>query len=322
MRTPTRIDHADADSPSVERMSRTDLHGIAEVITLPCSVSVLKGRSSLEHLNRSLTVDTTAVLDKGRLDGFLCNANGRILDRLMMCMLDEEMVLVGNIAAGEATREILIRGVAWDEEITVMDGDGAIAHLRLVGDAPNRCIAGLGIDPDEVVGDRWTEYGTVLLSRVGVHGVDAIDLLVPTSDCAGFIALLEENGAVVPDAGRSELVRIELGMLDHREMNEGFLPMDLGLEKLVDLAKGCYPGQEVHARLDSRGNPTRCIARLRLASEIEVGRIKLPGGGSLVVTASTSTLQGTVALAVVPLRLIEDGTVDLGGGLVAEVQSL
>ena len=111
MRTPTRIDHADADSPSVERMSRTDLHGIAEVITLPCSVSVLKGRSSLEHLNRSLTVDTTAVLDKGRLDGFLCNANGRILDRLMMCMLDDEMVLVGNIAAGKATREMLIRGV-------------------------------------------------------------------------------------------------------------------------------------------------------------------------------------------------------------------
>ena len=322
MRTPTRIDHADVASPSVERMSRTDLHGIAEVMSLPCSVSVLKGRSSLEHLNRSLTVDTTGMLDKSRLDGFLCNANGRILDRLMMCMLDEEIVLVGNIAAGEATREMLIRGVAWDEEITVMEGDGAIAHLRLVGDAPNRCLAGLGIDPDEVVADHWTEYGTALLSRVGFHGVDAVDILVPTSDRAAFIAFLEENGAVVPDAGRSELVRIELGMLDHREMNEGFLPMDLGLEKLVDLSKGCYPGQEIHARLDSRGSPTRCIARLRLASEIGAGRIKLPGGGSLVVTASASTLHGTVALAVVPLRLIEDGTVDLGGGLVAEVQSL
>ena len=303
-------------------MSRTDLHGIAEVMSLPCSVSVLKGRSSLEHLNRSLTVDTTGMLDKSRLDGFLCNANGRILDRLMMCMLDEEIVLVGNIAAGEATREMLIRGVAWDEEITVMEGDGAIAHLRLVGDAPNRCLAGLGIDPDEVVADHWTEYGTALLSRAGFHGVDAIDILVPTSDRTAFIAFLEENGAVVPDAGRSELVRIELGMLDHREMNEGFLPMDLGLEKLVDLSKGCYPGQEIHARLDSRGRPTRCIAKLRLASEIGAGRIKLPGGGSLVVTASASTLQGTVALAVVPLRLIEDGTVDLGGGLVAEVQSL
>ena len=94
MRTPTRIDHADAASPSVERMSRIDLHGIAEVMALPCSVSVLKGISSLEHLYRSLTVDTSGMLDKGRLDGFLCFANGRILDRLMMCMLDDEMVLV------------------------------------------------------------------------------------------------------------------------------------------------------------------------------------------------------------------------------------
>ena len=137
----------------------------------------------------------------------------------MMCMLDEEIVLVGNIAAGEATREMLIRGVAWDEEITVMEGDGAIAHLRLVGDAPNRCIVGLGIDPDEVVADHWTEYGTALLSRAGLHGVDAIDILVPTSDRTAFIAFLEENGAVVPDAGRSELVRIELGMLDHRDLH-------------------------------------------------------------------------------------------------------
>ena len=303
-------------------MSRTDLHGIAEVMSLPCSISVLKGSQALKHLNRSLTVDTTGMLDKGRLDGFLCNANGRILDRLMMCMLDNEIVLVGNFEAGEATREILIRGVAWDEEITVMNGDGAIAHIRLVGEAPNRCIAGMGIDPDELVSDRWTEYGTALLSRAGVQGVDAIDILVPTTECAGLIDLLKENGAVVPNAGRSELLRIELGMLDHREMNESFLPMDLGLEKFVDLAKGCYPGQEVHARLDSRGSPTRGIARLRLASEVRPGRIKLQGGGSLVVTASVTTLQETVALAVLPLRLIEDGAVDLGGGMMVEVQSL
>ena len=312
----------DAGSPSVELMSRTDLHAIAEVMNLPCSVSVLKGKSALEHLNRSLTVDTTGMMDKDRLDGFLCNANGRILDRLMMCMIENEIVMVGNYEAGQATREILIRGVAWDENITVMNGDGAIAHLRLVGGAPNRCIAGLGIDPNEVVSDHWTEYGSALLSRVGFNGVDAIDILVPTAECAAFTTLLEENGAVVLDASRREFVRIELGMLDHREMNEGFLPMDLGLDELVDLSKGCYPGQEVHARLDSRGRSTRGIARLQLASEVEAGRIKLPSGGSLVVTASASTLQETVALAVLPHRLIEDGTVDLGGGLVAEVQSL
>jgi len=303
-------------------MSRTDLHGIAEVMSLPCSVSVLKGRLSLEHLNRSLTVDTTGMLDKSRLDGFLCNANGRILDKLMMCRLEDEMILVGNFASGKTTRETLIRGVAWNEKITVMDGDGAIAYLRLVGGAPDRCIAGLGIDPDDVTTDNWTEYGSALLSRSGFNGVSAIDILIPTTDQAVFTVLLEENGAMVVDADRRELMRIELGMLDHREMNESFLPMELGLEKLVDLAKGCYPGQEVHARLDSRGSPIRGIAKLRLASEIGTGRLKLPRGGSIIVTASASTPQGTVALAVMPLRLIEEGELELDGGLVAEVQSL
>lgn len=303
-------------------MSRTDLHGIAELMSLPCSVSVLRGESALEHLNRSLTVDTIGMPEKGRLDGFLCNANGRILDRLLICRLEEELVLIGNHGAGKATREVLIRGIAWDEEITVMDGDGAVSHLRLVGAAPNRCIAGMGIDPNEVDAGHWTEYGSALLSRSYFQGVDSIDMIVPTAELAALIKLLEENGAVVPDSARCELVRIELGMLDHREMNEGFLPMEIGLDSMVDLTKGCYPGQEVHARLDSRGSPTRGIAMLRLDSEVGVGRLKLPGGGSLVVTASASTRQETVALAVVPLRLIEDGTVDLGGGSFAEVQSL
>jgi len=260
--------------------------------------------------------------DMCRLDGFLCNSNGRILDRLVICKLEEELILVGNYAAGEATREALMRGVPWDEDITVMDGDGVITHLRLVGNAPNRCVAGLGIDPDDLGTDRWTEYGSALLSRANCHGTNVIDVLIPTAECGAFTALLEENGAVVPDAERSEFVRIELGMLDHREMNEGFLPMEIGLESMVDLEKGCYPGQEIHARLESRGSPARGIARLRLVSDIDVGKLKIPGGGSLVVTASASIPQETVALAVVPLRLIEDGNVDLGIGSMVDVRSL
>ena len=112
-------------------MSRTDLHGIAEVITLPCSVSVLKGRSSLEHLNRSLTVDTTGTLDKSRFDGFLCTAHRRILDRLILCLLDAEIVLVGTLAAGAATCETLIRVVASAAHITVLGGAAQITHLTL-----------------------------------------------------------------------------------------------------------------------------------------------------------------------------------------------
>ena len=73
-----------AASLSVERMPPLELHPVAEVIHSPCSVSVVKGSTALDHMNRTLTVDTSEMRYKDRLDGLLCKANGRILDRLMV----------------------------------------------------------------------------------------------------------------------------------------------------------------------------------------------------------------------------------------------
>ena len=303
-------------------MPPLDLHPVAEVIPSPCSVSVLKGDTAIEHLNRTLTVKTSDIQFNDRVDGLLCNANGRILDRLMVCNLGEEILLIGNHGAGDNTRENLIQGIPWDEEITVMNGDSAITHLRLVGRAVNRCLAGLGIDPLEINEERWIEYGSALVSRTEYCELPVIEILVPSAELVPFTALLHENGAISSDRNRSESLRIELGILDHREMNSAFLPFELGLEHMVNLNKGCYPGQEIHARMDSRGKASRGIVKLYLPSDVAVGKHKVPGVGSITVTASAKAFEGSVALAVVPLPAIALEELELRGGLIAAMQSL
>ena len=303
-------------------MSPLDLHPVAEVIPSPCSVSVLKGGTAIEHLNRTLTVKTSEIQFSERVDGLLCNANGRILDRLMICNLGEEILLIGNHGVGDDTRETLIQGIPWDEEITVMNGDAAITHLRLVGRAVNRCLAGLGIDPLEISEDRWIEYGSALVSRTEYSESTVIEILVPSAELVAFTTLLHENGAISSDRNRCESLRIELGILDHREMNSAFLPFELGLEHMVNLNKGCYPGQEIHARMDSRGKASRGIVRLCLPSDVAVGKHKVPGVGSITVTASAKAFEGSVALAVVPLPAIDLEELKLGEGLIAAMQSL
>lgn len=311
-----------AVSLSVERMQPLDLHPVAEVMHSPCSVSVVKGSTALEHMNRTLTVETTEMRYNDRLDGLLCNANGRILDRLMVCNLEDEILLIGNYGTGEETRENLIQGIPWEEEITVMNGDTAISHLRLVGNAVNRCLAGLGIDTLEISEERWIEYGSALISCTEYNKSSVIEILVPSVERDAFTSLLHENGAVSSDRDRSEYVRIELGILDHREMNSTFLPFELKLGHMVNLEKGCYPGQEIHARMDSRGKVSRGIVRLSLQSGVAVGKHKVPGVGNITVTTSTTAPGGFVALAVLPLPAISLEELSFGEGLTATVHSL
>ena len=62
------------------------------------------------------------------------------------------------------------------------------------------------------------------------------------------------------------------------------LPFEVGLDELVKLDKGCYPGQEVHARLNSRGKLARRLVRLVSDNEFVPGRHKVEGIGTLYVT--------------------------------------
>lgn len=60
-----------------------------------------------------------------------------------------------------------------------------------------------------------------------------------------------------------------------------FLPPALGLERLgaVAFEKGCYPGQEIAARLHFRGGHKQQLYHLRGAKPLPKGRIELAGAG-------------------------------------------
>ena len=125
------------------------LHPVAQVFSVPSSVTVVEGVTTLEHLNRIVSVDTLEMQLLGRKDGLICNANGRILDIATVCNLEGRAIILGNYSTGEKTRQNLASGIPWNEDLVVKDADEAIVQLVLIGNAPQRCLVGLGIDPTE-----------------------------------------------------------------------------------------------------------------------------------------------------------------------------
>ena len=55
---------------------------------------------------------------------------------------------------------------------------------------------------------------------------------------------------------------------------------------LISLDKGCYPGQEIHARLDSRSKPKKRLVVMSTGDFMEIGKHSLSDGGSVKITSS------------------------------------
>ncbi|MDP3984698.1 MAG: glycine cleavage T C-terminal barrel domain-containing protein [Acidimicrobiia bacterium] len=109
------------------------------------------------------------------------------------------------------------------------------------------------------------------------------------------------------------------------DVDEGTIPQETGLvDEAVSFTKGCYLGQELVARIDTRGRVNRHLRGLRLAEVVRAGSVITLGGdqvGTLTSVAWSDRLSAHIGLAIVK-RTVEPGdTVDVGG-TVAEVVEL
>ena len=102
---------------------------------------------------------------------------------------------------------------------------------------------------------------------------------------AGALAAVRAGHPWLPEAALGEL-----------------LPPALSLLRLqaVSLGKGCYPGQELVARLHYRGGHKRRLARVRLAAPQPPGTLALVAEQSVLLLNGAADGPGWEALAVLP----------------------
>ncbi len=131
------------------------------------------------------------------------------------------------------------------------------------------------------------------------------------------------------DLATATALRIEAGIpAMGSELDDSTIPAAAGIvERSVSFTKGCYTGQELVARIDSRGNnvPRRLVG-LVFDGEAELtGDVEMTVDGQAVgvVTsaARSGALQSDIALAYAT-RAVDYGDVVQAGGTTARVQEL
>ncbi len=143
-------------------------------------------------------------------------------------------------------------------------------------------------------------------------GEDDLEILLPAEALSTAWERLVEAGAtygIKAVGGRArEALRIEAGLPKAGpDLNEDIVPPEANLEgKAFSLNKGCYPGQEVVARMDTYGNVRRHLVGLVVKSvALPAKGAKLYSGDREVGWVSSATISpqqnGVIALGF-PLR--------------------
>ena len=271
----------------------------------------LGGGSAADLLQRLSTNDVLALAPGDGCPTIFTSWHGRVIERVEVYRQPEALLLLGGPGRTPALGDYLRRNIFYNDEVRIEDLGASWTCLDLVGplaaalsgfkDAP---AAGHGLQSTQLAGQD------VLVARRSAVGVPRLSLLLPAAAAERVWRALCAAGASPAGSLLFNALRIRDGLpAAGSELTQDYIPLELGLWDEVSFSKGCYTGQEIIARMESRGQLARMMVRLRPASGAAAPANLLHEGrvaGRL--TSSVTAPDGTRhALAVLRRQLARPG---------------
>lgn len=293
----------------------------AGYMRLAAALIKISGRDRLTYLQGQISQDVLNLQAEDGVRACLLNGTGHLLAQLWVYGFDDHVVIETDLERGALVAQHLdryhIREKVQIENITdrwavvTIQGGGA---RRAWGDMPY----------------RFRESG-VVVGRDRLGAANGIDIWLPTDDARDAdAALTNVDGVVEMDEDTFELLRIEAGRPAWGpELSESVIPLEAGMLDAISFSKGCYVGQEIVARIRSRGHTNRSLVRLRLTNAARASdEVVAPEGArsgdaiGRVTSAAVSPAIGPIALGYVRNEYATPDACVIVGGHPATVELL
>lgn len=301
---------------------------------------VVRGGDRARWLNGMITNDVSKLMpgpERSGCHALLLTPIGRIVAELHVLLRPDAFWL-------ETERERVAPARARLEKLLIADdvtlADESERFVRLAVEGPRaleivRAAADEAGALEDLKRDACLDLrlagAAIVAFASGWSGEPALQLFVPREAAAAvrdsIVAAGAPRGLVEAGAGVLETLRIEAGVPRFgTELSEQVLPPEARLEGAISYTKGCYTGQEIIARMRSRGSPSHLLVGLALDGP----PLPLPGdaicaGGRSIGEVTSATLSpaaGAIALAFVRRGHDAPGTLLEVAGRRAEVRAL
>jgi tRNA-modifying protein YgfZ len=284
----------------------------------------LTGRDRLALLHRISTNDLESLKPGEGRPTIFTNANARILERAIIYNHGDSVLALTEPGRAQALMSYLQRNIFFNDEVQISDLTPNTQQFVIHGAQADTVVeisvpGASGLPP--MHGQNASLGGAeVLIARnkllVGTHWTiiapaDQAESVWKALLVAGGDGGVRPAGSLTYNALRIRAGRPAVG----RELSTEYIPLEIGLWDEISFQKGCYTGQEIIARMESRNRLARVMVRLRLESPVEAPA-ELYHDGRVVgrLTSSVTMPDGEhLGLGVIKTAAAEDGA-DLSAG--------
>ena len=247
-----------------------------------------QGADRLNLLHRLSTNDLNGMLLHEGRPTVLTNPVGRIVDLLFVLNLDERALLLTSPDKSEAVQQWLRRFIFFQDDVELQEATSELKQFGLYGAQASAVASRLRNTTAEISPHHalLLEKNTYVLRGASPAGL-GYDLIAPPLPMENLIAIALDAGAIMAPSELYELLRVEAGLPGAgHEIETTFIPLEVGLRKAVSFSKGCYTGQEIIARMDSRGKLAKTMVGLRSQQQLRPGAALRTDNGSVGVVTS------------------------------------
>ncbi len=278
----------------------------------------LTGKDRLSFLNNLLTNQTFDKATKTGLTAgqgvyaFLLNAkSGRITADMNVIERGDRTMLEMDARLTAAVKTALEKYV-FTEQVKIADVTDRLHQFAVYGPSARATLT-------EIIGVEIPELGLIASTEIeafskpvtvwrdGPTGTAGYHLVVPIEAARELWMRLVTDATTATDPGKRRLrpagwavfnaARIEAGRpLFGIDFDDTILPAETGqLSRALSFTKGCYPGQEIVARMHARQQVAKQIVGLKFADD------NLPIAGAAVTDDNGNTVGGVTSSTISPV---------------------
>ncbi len=278
----------------------------------------LIGRDRLAIPQRMSTNDVGALKPGEGASTIFTTPNARILDRAVFCNLGERVIALTEPGRGSALLGYLQRNIFFNDDLRLRDLSGETRAFALHG-AADGLMDDLspGISALPIFGAREIEIAgaQVIAIRLKPLASAAWSLIVPSTSSvdvhrAVYARGRDDHHLRLAGSLAYNMLRIYAGWPGGgRELSGDYIPLEVGLWDEVSFTKGCYTGQEIIARMESRGRLAKTIVRVRLDAPVGApAELTAEGKSAGVLTSAVTLPEGLhVGIAVAKMAYAQPG---------------
>jgi aminomethyltransferase len=232
----------------------------------------LVDRDRLELINR-MSTNNLKLLNEGQaMETILTTPIGRIIDLLTVLHDGERAIVITGEGRGDRIFTYFRRNIFFMDKVKVSQFNENTRLLGVFGVQASALMDTFLPGSGDLPGFHFLKQDEVFILRVNPLAGGGYWILGESQAVMDWQEQLSAAGAVMADRETYALLSIEAGLpLPDHELTEDYIPLEAGLWHVVSFDKGCYTGQEIIARMESRGKLAKLLVRLAMDTAVPSG---------------------------------------------------